>query len=458
VLAPLLATLTAIATLQAPVVGSAGVGDPYFPKDGNGGIDVVHYDIHDHYGLRSGHLSGRTALDLRATEDLSRFDLDFLLPVTSVTVDGAKATWQRAGDHELRITPRHPLAAGSAYRVVVRYAGQPGRYSSQGEANWLADEREVVAMNEPHMATWWFPANDHPTDKATYDITITAPKGRQVIANGQQVATHTRHGQVSTTWREDDPMASYLAFFAVGRFEVRTGSTDGIPWTTAISKQLPAQQRAGLETFLAQSGPITSWLQSVVGPYPFDSTGGLVTALPVTFALENQTRPTYPAVAPGNVPLEVHELAHQWFGDSVSVADWSQIWLNEGFAQFLQHYWVETHGGVSTQSWLEATYDTYAGEPSQWDVRIEDPGAERVFDSQVYDRGAMTLAALRHRVGDTAFFTILRDWAAQHQYATGRITDFEALAAQVSGQDLSAFFTAWLHDRHVPARSAANGF
>src|SRR5262245_29919075 len=158
---------------QAPAPGSPGIGDPYFPRDGNGGIDVLHYDVHDSYAFGSESLRGRTRLEVRATQNLSRFDLDFLLPVRSVTVDGHRAVFRHVGDHELRITPSTSLASGSRFSVTVRYAGRPAAKSSEGESNWLASSGEVVAMNEPHMATWWFPANDHPSDKATFDITIT---------------------------------------------------------------------------------------------------------------------------------------------------------------------------------------------------------------------------------------------------------------------------------------------
>ena len=169
---------------QAAPWGSPGIGDRYFPLDGNGGIDVQRYGIHDRYDFASRRLSGWTRVTLTATEPLSGFDLDFLLPVTSVRSEGRSLRFSRSGPsgHELRI--RQPLAAGEQTDVVVRYAGRPGRYSYAGESNWLADAHEVVAMNQPHMAPWWFPSNDHPLDKAEVDIHITVPKAKQVIANG----------------------------------------------------------------------------------------------------------------------------------------------------------------------------------------------------------------------------------------------------------------------------------
>src|SRR5687768_11427195 len=164
------------------VAGASGIGDPYWPLDGNGGIDVASYTISNRYALATKRLSGRTSVRLTATDDLTSFSLDFLLRVSKVTVDGASATFDRTdGGHELRITPAEPLVAGTEHTVVVRYADHPAKYSYAGERNWLASKREVVTMNEPHMAPWWFPSNDHPLDKAIVDVRIQVPKGREVI-------------------------------------------------------------------------------------------------------------------------------------------------------------------------------------------------------------------------------------------------------------------------------------
>ena len=196
----------------------------------------------------------------------------------------------------------------------------------------------------------------------------------------------------------------------------------------------------------------------VLGPYPFGATGGVVTHLPVSFALENQTRPTYPGL-PGATPaLVAHEIAHQWFGDAVSVSGWRDIWLNEGFAQFLQTYYLtEVVSGRSMQNWLTDTYAGAADDQGFWELAIDDPGPEHVFSGAVYARGSMAVQALRHRIGETAFWTLLRTWVEERRYGNGSVADFEALASSISGQDLTAFFDAWLHARVVPTKTAANG-
>jgi aminopeptidase N len=439
----------------APPFGGDGIGDPYFPLDGNGGIDVRRYEIHDSYEMADRRLSGWTRLTLRATETLSGFQLDFLLPVREVTVDGRRVDWSRPNAHEIRIPAA--LQAGSSYDVVVSYAGRPGAKGWDGEWNWLAGDSEVVAMNQPHMAAWWFPADDHPRDKALMDIHITAPRDLDVIANGHRVSRTVHRDRATTHWRAAEPMAPYLAFFAAGHFEVRQGLVHGLPWLVAVSRGLPRDARARSMRLMRRTPGIVHWLQHDLGRYPFSTTGGLTTSLSPGFALENQTRPTYDAsfLSVGTV---VHELAHQWFGDSVSVEDWRDIWLNEGAATFMEERYAETHGGSSAQTWLLKTYNEYADGASFWNLDLADPGPAHLFDWPVYERGAMTLQALRHRIGSADFWRLLRRWVADHRGGNGSTEEFTALAEEVSGQDLAGFFQAWLRAAGRPARTTENGF
>ena len=438
---------------STPPYGSGGIGDPYFPLDGNGGIDVRRYQVHDAYHFAERRLSGWTRVALRATETLSGFQLDFLLPVREVRVDGRRVDWSRPSPHEIRID--FPIDAGSSHDVLVRYAGRPGAKGWEGESNWLADDTEVVAMNEPHMAAWWFPANDHPRDKALMDIHITTPRGMDVIANGRRVSRTVHRRRATTYWRADEPMAPYLAFFAAGRFEVRQGWDRGLPWLVAVSRKYSRSTRARLLRLMRRTPAIVHWLQGELGPYPFSTTGGLTTHLRPGFALENQTRPTYDGSV--SATTVVHELAHQWFGDSVSVQNWRDVWLNEGAATFMEARYDETHGGLSAQSWMLDTYNDYGDDSWFWDLDIADPGPDRLFDWAVYQRGGMALQALRHRIGNDSFWRLLHQWLRDNRGGNGSTEAFVALAEQVSGQDLGGFFEAWLRDAARPARTAANG-
>jgi aminopeptidase N len=450
-------------TAAAPPPGDAGIGDPYFPLDGNGGIDVVSYDIHDRYAFGSGRLSGWTDLRLRGTEAVASFSLDLLLDVERVEVEGRRVDF-RQRPHELRI--ERPLAEGETVDVRVRYAGRPGELSYDGERNWLAGPTEVVAMNQPHMAPWWFPANDHPADKAMVRTSITVPSRFTVVANGRQVRQTERRGWTTTTWRADEPMAPYLAFFAAGRFRVADGtSAGGTPWLVAVSRGLvPGEQQRSM-ALLRRTPDILTWLEGELGDYPFSTAGGLTTSLPVGFALENQTRPTYPAMGDGTnaVLTVVHELAHQWFGDSVALRRWRDIWLNEGAATWFEWRWTEATTGASAADRLRASYDAIGADDGFWRGVVADPCARgvgcvsRIFATFVYERGGMALQALRNRIGDAAFSTLLRRWVSERAGGHGTTPEFEALAEEVSGLELDGFFDAWLHTGSKPADTAENG-
>lgn len=440
----------------APAPGASGIGDPYWPLDGNGGIDVTEYRIRNTYDVRRQALKGKTTLYLTATTDLSSFNLDFLLKVSKVRVDGIAAEVDQTS-HELTITPATALIAGSTHMVNVRYAGLPDTKRYAGEENWLANDREAVAMNQPHMATWWFPANDHPSDKALFDIITTVPKGREVIANGNLVGKKKTKRGTTWHWRADEPMASYLAFFAAGDFTIQKGTSNGLPWVNAVSKQLSAGEQKDSLKLLGRTPGIVQALSRDLGAYPFSVTGGLTTGLSVFFALENQTRPTYPSVGPDNVSLVVHELAHQWFGDDVAVARWRDIWLNEGAATFMEWRYAEQHGQKSAADTMRARYDSIPGSDSFWQLSLADPGAEHIFDEPIYDRGGMTLQALRNRIGEDKFWLLIRTWLDSKSGGNATSEEFEALAAQVSGQDLTGFFTAWLRTGAKPAATAENG-
>jgi len=432
--------------------------DGYWPQDGNAGTDALLYAIDVRYDLATGMLRGTTTITMRATAPLTTFSLDLLVPVSRVRVDGKQASTSKPDAHELLVTPADAIAKGRKFSVEVRYAGKPSTLAYDGERNWLADQHEVVTMNEPHMAAWWFPSNDHPGDKATFDIGVSVPRGNVVVSNGEQVARSTRGRWLRTRWRMDDPMATYLAFFAAGDFIVERGtSAGGIPYLNAVSRRLPSGQRATSLRALRRSGAITDWLVERLGPYPFDSTGGVVTGLDVGFALENQSRPTYGAwIYPSVV---VHELAHQWFGDSVTVRQWRDIWLNEGFASYLEADYAAEHGGPSVVDWLHERYDDECGRATSafWRLDLTDPGADDVFAQPVYDRGALVLGALRNRIGDGAFDELLRGWVRDHADGNATVAQFEQRAAQVSGEDLTGFFDAWLRGGRAPAGTADNG-
>jgi aminopeptidase N len=439
--------------------GAEGIGDPYFPKDGNGGYDVVHYGIHDTYRIKSGRLTGRTDIEAVATQNLSRFDLDLMLTPDKVTIHGVAVHFMKPTKHELVVTPTQGIRRGAHFTVQVRYHGVPADLGLHDAWPWNSNRHEAMAINEPDIAPWWFPANDHPSDKARFDITVRAARGDQVVSNGSLVSKHLGTTWSRWHWRMRQPMTTYLAFFAAGKFEIASGTSDGLPYTIAVSKRFKQPYRHKAMRLLRRSPSIVRWLAGEFGPYPFSSTGGVMTSLNTGFALENQSRPTYPYLGTGHGAHStvVHELAHQWFGDDVSVGRWRDIWLNEGFASFVEWKYDETHGGEGAQTRLTDVYNRVGADRSFWRLRVANPGPNKLFNLPVYKRGAMALQALRHRIGDSDFSALLRHWVRAHAGGNARIPEFQRLAERLSGQHLSGFFDAWLHAGKKPARTAANG-
>ncbi|MBN9745534.1 MULTISPECIES: M1 family metallopeptidase [Amycolatopsis] len=450
------ATVLLAGTASAvPAPGAPGVGDPYYPNAGNGGTDVQHYDIRVSYQPETDVLSGTTTLLLTATQDLSRFDLDFALKASKVLVNNRPAQFtNQNGDGELVITPAQPLLKGQSATVVVSYSDSPSTEKVGGLNTWKKGAFGALGIDEPQSAQWWFPSNDHPTDKATYDVSIEAPDGLAAISNGTLVKkTKKRAGWTRWNWRSTKPQATYLTSFIVGKYDVVQSTTpDGKPFITAYGSDLGDSLDAA-KASVERTPEVDEFLASQFGPYPFEAEGGVVTS-GITFSLENQTRPTYGArnfAAGSNTTLIAHENAHQWFGDNVSLGKWSDIWLNEGFASYAEYLWSEHQGEGTTAELAQYAYDSYAADDPFWQVLPGDPGEPNQFDRAVYDRGAMAVQALRTTVGDQAFFSILQQWQTAKAGKAAVIPDFIALAEKVSGKPLQELFQTWLFTKGKPA-------
>ncbi|MEC4017480.1 M1 family metallopeptidase [Streptomyces sp. H27-D2] len=452
----LLLAIPASAAGAAP--GAPGIGDPYYPDYGNGGYDVSHYDLRLKYQPKTDALEGTATILATATQSLSRFNLDFALDVREVLVNGKKAKFATSGAHELEITPGTPLDKGKQLSVVVRYSGTPSEVEVTGFTSWLRTPDGAVAANEPEAAWWWFPSNDHPTDKATYDISVSVPDGNQAISNGVLVSQSSKLGWTRYNWRSNKPQATYLATLAVGKFDITTDKTEsGLPVLNAYSKDL-GDNAGAARASVERSAEVADWLSGVFGPYPFDALGGYVPNVTTGYALETQTRPFYsPKQFAGgsNVSVVVHELAHQWYGDSVSLKGWRDIWVNEGFARYAQWLWSEKEGEGTTRELADYAYASHPADDAFWTVKPGDPGPDKQFDAAVYDRGAMAVQALRDEVGDEDFFAVLKQWPARNKHGNGSVQDFLKLAEKVSGKPLAQLFDDWLFTPSKPAAAGA---
>ncbi|PWI16389.1 metallopeptidase [Streptomyces sp. Act143] len=429
--------------------GGAGVRDPYFPEAGNGGYDVGHYDLRLSYDPGPHRLSGTARLTAEATQDLSAFDLDLKgLDVEKVTVEGRAARWNRTGQ-ELTVRPHDDLDDGETFEVEVRYSGSPLTLTDAdgSEEGWLRTAGGAVALGEPIGSMTWFPGNHHPSDKASYDITVTVPEGLEAVSNGELRGKETRDGRTAFSWHAAEPMAGYLATLAIGDYGIRRSDAAGVPAYSAVQEGESAK-------VLARLPEVMEWAQTNFGPYPFSSTGAIIGGEDdAEYALETQNRPFFPG-AP-DTGLLVHELAHQWFGDSVTPESWRDMWLNEGFATYAEWLWEEDEGGDSAQDTFERLYED--GEDEYPDLWAFPPGrptsAAHISDDPVYQRGAMVIHKIRQTVGDDTFYDIVQGWTAAHRHGNAGTDDFTAyVERQAPDEDFGAIWEEWLYGEGKPAR------
>ncbi|MBB5802577.1 aminopeptidase N [Saccharothrix ecbatanensis] len=418
----------------------------YLPDHGDGGYRVAHYDLDLDYKPHTGRLGGRATLSAVASAPLTRVVLDFdALAVSRVLVDGKPARHTHGGG-KLRIRPTRPV--DGPFTMEVRYSGvaRPIRTRHWGELGWdqLADG--ALVASQPVGASSWFPCNDLVRDKATYRISVTAPSSYVVLANGVQVEGRT--GGSSTTWvyEQAEPMATYLASVQIGQY-VR------VPLGGGQDVAAPARLVRDVRHDFARQPRMMTVFEELFGPYPFRAYQVVVTDDELEVPVEAQGMSVFGANhvdgRRGHERLVAHELAHQWFGNSVGLADWRDIWLNEGFACYAEWLWSERSGGPTAAVLAERARARLTRAPQ--DLRIGDPGVANLFDDRVYKRGALTLHGLRTRQGDLDFFATLREWTDTHRHGTATTADFMALAQRHTTYPLSLFFRSWLEEPHLPA-------
>jgi aminopeptidase N len=427
---------------------AAAAGEPFFPDAGNQGYDAARYEVELLYKPRGGRIEAQATIFARATDDLRRFSLDFRGPrVSEVSVEDAPARFRRRGG-KLVITPGEAIPRGRFFSVVVRYSGVPPRVvdpdgTSEG---WLRTDDGAIAVGEPQGTAAWIPCNNVPDDKAAFEFEITVPAGLKAVANGQLEQIARSGGRARYQWTERAPMSTYLAVLDIGRGELSKGRAWGRPSWTLIDPRLAPRSRP----VLAALPEVTAFLSRFFGPYPFNSAGSIVDYAPdLGYALETQSRPIY-AYVPDLTTL-VHETAHQWFGDSVGLRRWPEIWLAEGFATWAQWYYAERHGGRSAKAIFKQLYRVPASDGEFWDPPPTHPGkASRLFDPTIYVRGAMAVQALRQEIGTRTLRRVLRHWTAGHFHGNATIGEFTELAEQLSNRELDPLFRRWLYQRGKP--------
>lgn len=427
--------------------GADGAGDPYYPKDGNGGYDVVDYHVSISYEPDSRRLDGDTVVTATAGDELAEFNLDLHgMEVSGVEVDGEPAEFEREGEHELVITPAEPVADDATFRTRVRYSGVPEIMGEGGlgENGWqISSSGGAFVAGQPHSATSWYPANDTPRDKATFRLDARVPNGWSVVSNGREKPpTRGADGWTTFHWEEPNRVATYLTTVGIDRWTFERSTLPGdVPVVSAYAPG--AEDKRQIESRLPE---VIAFLTEKFGPYPQSAAGGIYINESIGFSLETQGRPIYADWA--ELPVVVHEYAHQWYGNSVSVSSWADICLNECFASYAQWLWDEAKEGVD----LDQQYRTAVARATDrfWEGRLYDMGAGNEFTA-VYEKGPMALHALRRQIGDEAFDRVLKEWPTRYRDDNASWPEFERFVQDIADQDLTDFFAAWFRGTSQPA-------
>lgn len=434
-----------------PAPGASTLNDPYATTSGNGGYIVEHYDIEVLYKMGTGRLEGIAALQIVATEEISRFSLDFVtLRAHRVSINGERIKSFSQTSTKLMITPPRSLTPGERVEIAVEYAGAPRPRTTQwGTVGWEDLSDGILVTSQPSGAPTWFPCNDHPSNKASFDIRVATDRLYTVVANGKLESTRIDGGLKVWHYRQNEPTATYLAALCIAKLELHTSEHNGVNLTIAYPKDLEKRVFSDLEA----TNDMLDVFGELFGEYPFDTYTVVITPDDLEIPLEAQNMAIFGANhmdgQGGEERLVAHELAHQWFGNSVGLKRWQDIWLNEGFGCYSEWLWSEANGGPSTDSLAQKFHQMLAG--LDQDIILGAPTPALMFDDRIYKRGALTLHALHHRLGSDAFFALVRDWTTTFRHGTADTRDFRLLAATHSPNNLDRFFEAWLEKPLLPA-------
>lgn len=439
-----------------------GVGDVYYPTLGNSGYDAQHFDVRLQVEPRTNQVVAHAAMTAVATQPLEHFHLDLAgMSVDKILVNGEPATFRRE-ESELIITPHDPIASQQKFQVEVDYSGQPqAKPSLAGDflVGWKNNGQGVVVDSQPDGGQTWIPCNDHPLDKATYSYHVEVPKPFVVAANGTLVELEDKGSSQVYHWESKDPLASYLATVNIGDYivEHQTGP-NGLP----IRNYFPPELKDKASFDFARTPEMIEVFSKLFGPYPFETYGVVVVNDPkaVSGAMEMQTMSLFePAMVTGdraNEDVVAHELAHHWFGNLVSLAQWRDLWLHEGFASYAEWLWLEhTQGKEALDQHANHIHERLAKRPG---IAIGEPPKDDLFHGQVYMKGALALHALRREVGDEAFFTGIRSYIQEHAGEGQKnvsVGDFRQAIETTSQRDLTGFFDKWLYQTELPQMPVA---
>ncbi len=427
--------------------------DNYLPQNGNRGYRVSRYELELSYKPASNRLAGRAVIIAVTTTVRPWFTLDLsqALTVSKVLVNGSKAAKFAHQQGKLAVTPQQKIPAGGVLEITVHYAGTPKPVRGPwGEVGWEELTEGALVASQPNGAASWFPCDDHPSSKASYRISITTDSPFYALANGTLVGKQAKASQTTWVYEMAEPMASYLATIQIGNYrKYRVGAVgEPVPMHAVI----PPRLRANFDHDFARQPEMMALFTEKFGPYPFDDYTVVVTDDELDIPIEAQGISTFGANhcdgKRGSERLVAHELAHQWFGNSLTLKQWQDIWLHEGFACYAEWIWSEASGGATADQLARAARANLARQPQ--DIVVGDPGPKDMFDDRVYKRGALTLHALRLELRDHLFFELIREWTARYRHSSVTTEEFVDLAGHYSVTPLRALFAIWLGTKPLP--------
>lgn len=422
--------------------------DPYLPGRPDGGLSVDRYELELDYRVATNRLDARAVVRARTTRAQDRVSLSLRgLRVTQVLVNGKRPERWTLRDGLLSLRLGTSVPEQTALVIEVRYGGQPGPARGPwGEVGWEELEDGLIVAGQPDGAPTWFPCHDSPADKASFLVTVTAEAGYEVVTNGRLVSRTPRAGRVRWVYDQPEPMAPYLATVQIGRY-VR------VPTGGGMEALVPPRLATAALHDLGRQPEMMALFEERFGPYPFAAAYTVVvTDDDLEIPLEAQGLSVFGANhldgRRGSERLVAHELAHQWFGNSLTVGRWRDIWLHEGFACYAEWLWSERSGGWTAHRLARSAHARLS--LLAQDLLIGDPGAAAMFDDRLYKRGAVTLHALRLTVGDAVFFDILRTWTARYRHATVSTELFVGCASEVAGFPVAGLVEEWVDRFALP--------
>lgn len=437
---------------------SSPVIDPYLPEAGNFGYRVSRYELDLEYKTAINRLSGSAAITAVTLAEIKTFTLDLAdaLSVSKVSVNGKRPAHYRTAAGKLHITLAERLPAGAAMTVGIRYSGNPRpNRTPWGDVGFEELTEGVLVAGQPNGASSWFPCDDHPAAKASFRVQIATESPYFALANGKLLSRRPRAGMTTWVYEQSEPTSTYLITLQIGVYNRHRLAKNGVE----IFAVLPDRLRREFAHDFGRQPQMMKLFTKLFGPYPL-ATGYtvVVTDDDLEIPLEAQGISIFGANhCDGSRKAErliAHELAHQWFGNSVTVQRWRHIWLHEGFACYAEWLWSEHCGERTAQQWAQHYHHRLKHSPH--DLVLADPGPRDMFDDRVYKRGALTLHVLRQRIGDANFFALLKDWTTRYRHSSVVTDDFLGLASQYSDESLRSLWAAWLYSTEVPALDAGS--